>query len=186
MHSSSTGALCHTSLYMDGCFFLSIEYKNLIPIYTSCCVKGCSILYGKVYSLKSNGLNMPFKVNEAMASMIRLILCSMSLFTLLYPLLEDEEDGQLSHSNILQETLYEQADTECSVCRDPIEMGTTIPKLACNHVFHMHCMQSWVQRNPSCPLCRAPVRHQPPPTPPVHHAPYMWTLPHDDMDYLFE
>ena len=43
---------------------------------------------------------------------------------------------------------------ECSICLRGIlrdEARTT----ACNHVFHTSCLQTWLNRNPTCPLCRA-------------------------------
>ncbi len=35
-------------------------------------------------------------------------------------------------------------------------------KLGCNHVFHLHCLRSWLERQQNCPICRRSVV---PPTP---------------------
>ncbi|KAG0095077.1 E3 ubiquitin-protein ligase hrd1 [Podila epicladia] len=42
--------------------------------------------------------------------------------------------------------------------------GTTVPKkLPCGHIFHFHCLKSWLERQQSCPTCRRLVLD--PPTP---------------------
>ncbi|GAA5984220.1 hypothetical protein JCM10908_006098 [Rhodotorula pacifica] len=33
----------------------------------------------------------------------------------------------------------------------------TPKKLPCGHVFHFHCLRSWLERQQSCPTCRRPV-----------------------------
>ncbi|GAA5940902.1 uncharacterized protein JCM15063_000914 [Sporobolomyces koalae] len=33
----------------------------------------------------------------------------------------------------------------------------TPKKLPCGHVFHFHCLKSWLERQQSCPTCRRPV-----------------------------
>lgn len=60
---------------------------------------------------------------------------------------------------------------ECPVCFEyMIEMPdeqkekTEISTLLCNHSFHYVCITKWANlhaRNPSCPLCRAPVGFKP-------------------------
>eukprot|EP00494_Astrolonche_serrata_P010053 UN10112 len=34
---------------------------------------------------------------------------------------------------------------------------TTAKKLLCGHLFHVHCLRSWLQRQHTCPTCRAPI-----------------------------
>lgn len=45
-------------------------------------------------------------------------------------------------------------DRTCIICRE--EMPTA-KKLPCGHMFHAHCLQSWLRRQLSCPTCRSPV-----------------------------
>lgn len=33
----------------------------------------------------------------------------------------------------------------------------TAKKLICGHLFHMHCLRSWLERQHTCPTCRALV-----------------------------
>ncbi|KAG0044371.1 E3 ubiquitin-protein ligase hrd1 [Gryganskiella cystojenkinii] len=56
----------------------------------------------------------------------------------------------------------------------PASGGTTnVPKkLPCGHVFHFHCLKSWLERQQSCPTCRRLVLDPPTPAPtPVQPAP---------------
>jgi hypothetical protein len=34
---------------------------------------------------------------------------------------------------------------------------TTANKLLCGHLFHVHCLRSWLERQHTCPTCRAPI-----------------------------
>ena len=47
-----------------------------------------------------------------------------------------------------------QADSVCIVCRDEMEMGKKLP---CGHILHVECLRSWLQQDPTCPLCRKSV-----------------------------
>ncbi|KAI3993489.1 hypothetical protein MKX01_002502 [Papaver californicum] len=43
----------------------------------------------------------------------------------------------------------------CLSCLEEDEMGRNLPK--CNHVFHVGCIDMWLQSHSCCPICRAPV-----------------------------
>ncbi|KAG0199811.1 E3 ubiquitin-protein ligase hrd1 [Mortierella sp. GBA30] len=44
--------------------------------------------------------------------------------------------------------------------------NTNVPKkLPCGHIFHFHCLKSWLERQQSCPTCRRLVLDPPTPTP---------------------
>ncbi|KAJ9112242.1 hypothetical protein QFC22_006326 [Naganishia vaughanmartiniae] len=59
----------------------------------------------------------------------------------------------------------------CVICREEMRQPTeeerragagagvneTPKKLACGHVFHFHCLRSWLERQQSCPTCRRTV-----------------------------
>jgi len=50
-------------------------------------------------------------------------------------------------------------DTVCIICREEM---TSAKKLPCGHLFHAQCLRSWLERQQTCPTCRAPVLPTPP------------------------
>jgi len=49
----------------------------------------------------------------------------------------------------------EDLDKECSICMDPFcekEFKRVLPP--CGHLFHKKCIDKWLKKNPSCPICR--------------------------------
>ncbi|MED6185585.1 hypothetical protein PIB30_058602 [Stylosanthes scabra] len=51
--------------------------------------------------------------------------------------------------------------TECAVCLDEIENeqpARLVP--GCNHGFHVECADTWLSKNPLCPVCRAKLDSQ--------------------------
>ncbi|XP_056694562.1 ERAD-associated E3 ubiquitin-protein ligase HRD1B isoform X2 [Spinacia oleracea] len=46
------------------------------------------------------------------------------------------------------------SDVTCIICREEM---TTAKKLRCGHLFHVHCLRSWLERQNTCPTCRALV-----------------------------
>lgn len=50
-------------------------------------------------------------------------------------------------------------DNTCPICLGeyrPKETLRTIPQ--CNHYFHANCIDEWLRRNATCPLCRLPPK----------------------------
>uniref|UniRef100_A0A8I6YND4 RING-type domain-containing protein n=1 Tax=Hordeum vulgare subsp. vulgare TaxID=112509 RepID=A0A8I6YND4_HORVV len=46
----------------------------------------------------------------------------------------------------------------CIICLSEFQAGEIARSLpACNHVFHMACIDSWFRRKSVCPICRHPV-----------------------------
>ena len=46
------------------------------------------------------------------------------------------------------------SDATCIICREEM---TTAKKLICGHLFHVNCLRSWLERQHTCPTCRALV-----------------------------
>ncbi|KAK1312189.1 E3 ubiquitin protein ligase RIN2 [Acorus calamus] len=53
--------------------------------------------------------------------------------------------------NVTTEEL-QTSDATCIICREEM---TTAKKLHCGHLFHVHCLRSWLERKASCPTCRS-------------------------------
>jgi hypothetical protein len=52
---------------------------------------------------------------------------------------------------------------ECSICQEIMMEGNIVLKLSCRHAYHTECVQTWLERHNTCPLCRneMPVRTGP-------------------------
>lgn len=48
------------------------------------------------------------------------------------------------------------AGLQCPICQDPPNAPI---KLSCGHVFCDKCVGEWLERERTCPMCRATVRH---------------------------
>eukprot|EP00262_Sarcandra_glabra_P008946 TRINITY_DN2289_c0_g2_i3.p1 TRINITY_DN2289_c0_g2~~TRINITY_DN2289_c0_g2_i3.p1 ORF type:complete len:534 (+),score=69.84 TRINITY_DN2289_c0_g2_i3:132-1733(+) len=46
------------------------------------------------------------------------------------------------------------SDATCIICREEMITGK---KLLCGHIFHIHCLRSWLERQHTCPTCRSLV-----------------------------
>ncbi|KAL4284421.1 hypothetical protein GQ457_16G008380 [Hibiscus cannabinus] len=46
------------------------------------------------------------------------------------------------------------SDPTCIICREEM---TSAKKLICGHLFRVHCLRSWLERQHTCPTCRALV-----------------------------
>eukprot|EP00656_Telonema_subtile_P057437 TRINITY_DN9448_c0_g1_i2.p1 TRINITY_DN9448_c0_g1~~TRINITY_DN9448_c0_g1_i2.p1 ORF type:complete len:280 (-),score=63.50 TRINITY_DN9448_c0_g1_i2:141-980(-) len=52
-----------------------------------------------------------------------------------------------------------QGDPTCSICLSEYEEDEEIKHLpSCAHVFHVSCIDEWLVLNPSCPVCRQPLK----------------------------
>ncbi|KAF6259952.1 hypothetical protein COO60DRAFT_947623 [Scenedesmus sp. NREL 46B-D3] len=47
----------------------------------------------------------------------------------------------------------------CSICLVELEAGEHVTVLPCMHFYHKECIDSWLNRNCTCPLCKANVIH---------------------------
>lgn len=46
----------------------------------------------------------------------------------------------------------------CSICYDNYVVGSKVIELPCEHAFCVSCGKEWLQRNSTCPVCRAEVK----------------------------
>jgi hypothetical protein len=50
----------------------------------------------------------------------------------------------------------------CPVCMENIKVGERVQELNdCIHLMHEGCAHEWINRNPSCPICRTEVQRKP-------------------------
>lgn len=51
-------------------------------------------------------------------------------------------------------------DLQCCICLSSFQDGEKVKKLPdCNHSFHPECVDMWLSKKSSCPLCRASLHH---------------------------
>ena len=47
---------------------------------------------------------------------------------------------------------------ECSICRDNYQNGETIKELPCGHIYHVNCIDKWLEQERKCPYCNKEIR----------------------------
>lgn len=64
---------------------------------------------------------------------------------------------QIDHNTTIE--IMDAEDENCAICQDNMETGSEVRCLnACDHRFHIGCIDTWFQRNVRCPVCRHDVR----------------------------
>lgn len=76
--------------------------------------------------------------------------------------LQTEESTPCNNVRVIPEYKAEATlDDECAICFDKIKKRQKFRALPCSevkqHCFHTKCIDRWLQRNMSCPVCRAVV-----------------------------
>ncbi|KAM7250906.1 hypothetical protein ACFE04_022789 [Oxalis oulophora] len=50
---------------------------------------------------------------------------------------------------------------ECVICLEEFEQGCQCCQLVqCKHIYHLHCIDTWLNVNKHCPLCRQSVHNR--------------------------
>lgn len=47
---------------------------------------------------------------------------------------------------------------ECCICLTDYDEGETVRELPCTHIYHQSCIDTWLEVNTLCPLCKQDVR----------------------------
>ncbi|XP_073302203.1 E3 ubiquitin-protein ligase AIP2-like [Primulina huaijiensis] len=45
-------------------------------------------------------------------------------------------------------------DSQCCICLENFIVNDAVQDLPCNHTFHHHCLESWLDAHNRCPICR--------------------------------
>jgi hypothetical protein len=49
--------------------------------------------------------------------------------------------------------LFSESDSNCSICLVPYEVDISVRTLPCCHHYHQQCIDQWLLKRDSCPLC---------------------------------
>lgn len=49
---------------------------------------------------------------------------------------------------------YDGCNKECSICFLEFNINDKVPRLPCGHFFHGECINEWLQKKCTCPICR--------------------------------
>lgn len=51
----------------------------------------------------------------------------------------------------------------CAICLNPLdsEQTTDQEETVCGHIYHKHCLRTWLNVQTSCPCCRYTLREPP-------------------------
>ncbi|KAK9062565.1 hypothetical protein SSX86_019752 [Deinandra increscens subsp. villosa] len=60
-------------------------------------------------------------------------------------------------NNLPQSTVQAENLQECAICLETPNVGETIRHLPCFHKFHKDCIDEWLKRKTSCPVCKSSV-----------------------------
>merc|ERR1712138_235968 len=48
-------------------------------------------------------------------------------------------------------------DEGCVICMNNYHPQNIVTELPCNHYFHQHCINIWLENHNTCPMCRGEV-----------------------------
>ncbi|HYE72373.1 MAG TPA: RING-H2 finger protein, partial [Blastocatellia bacterium] len=75
------------------------------------------------------------------------------------PLSEDEIAAIAAFKLNAQDTASESGDKDvCVICQDDFQANDLVKRLNCRHMFHAQCIDAWLERSSSCPICNGDVR----------------------------
>ena len=61
---------------------------------------------------------------------------------------------QLPQISVTADDLLDEANKECCVCLESHSIGSNATRLPCGHLFHRPCIENWITKNCTCPVCR--------------------------------
>jgi hypothetical protein len=56
-------------------------------------------------------------------------------------------------SVIKEEKKPDENNYQCIICLSAFQVGETASSLPCLHLFHKDCLEKWIVRKRSCPVC---------------------------------
>ena len=70
------------------------------------------------------------------------------------PLSLEEVKETTESAPLAMDVVGKKHDDDCTICMSPIDRGDVVYDLSCKHVFHCRCLDEWMHRRRTCPMCR--------------------------------
>ena len=141
--------------------FLAVGYSWLASPAAAQCVPLATPLVVGVLSYETLALLLPLLAVALLSSLFS--LRSLSPFLPWIPLTSEAivseklglspEDISRLPSSTYAAGQWEEDDRRCSICLGDVEPGEQVRTLQCKHHFHQDCLDVWLLKKPSCPLC---------------------------------
>merc|ERR1719296_600096 len=61
---------------------------------------------------------------------------------------------QIPTVTLCAEDLTDENNRECCICFEENIIGTKVARLPCGHVYHRPCIEGWLSKHCTCPVCR--------------------------------
>mmetsp|Transcript_22189 Transcript_22189/g.33800 ORF Transcript_22189/g.33800 Transcript_22189/m.33800 type:complete len:367 (-) Transcript_22189:173-1273(-) len=59
---------------------------------------------------------------------------------------------------VTSDDLVDEFNRECCICFFQHEVGDTVARLPCGHIFHKPCITEWLEKKCTCPICRYEIQ----------------------------
>ena len=153
--------LISLALFLLSTAFLSLGYTWLASPESGQCVQLAQPLVAAIVVYETLAVLWPLAVILALSVVFP--WKALSPFTPYIPLTSEtfvQDKRGLSRrdidslpSFIYTAGLYADDDRRCSICLGDLEVGERVRQLRCSHRFHQPCVDEWLQKKPTCPLC---------------------------------
>ena len=68
---------------------------------------------------------------------------------------DDYLKSEINHKIDINVNTVPPQDEMCSICLEDAKDNDRWGHLKCGHAFHEGCVSTWLNKNPTCPMCRA-------------------------------
>ena len=72
---------------------------------------------------------------------------------------EEEEKININFCPKCDNKLIYKNEKICSICLENILYKNDIIKTKCNHIFHTKCIEKWLSKQNTCPICRDKINN---------------------------
>lgn len=71
--------------------------------------------------------------------------------------LHDRGQMEQHHAQPHDERFKQEGEEACIICLSDYVQGELLKQLPCKHIYHAECVDKWLRRNGTCPLCKVSI-----------------------------